>query len=208
MKSGINKNSLPVDEQPAPVSDIQLLAGLRDGDESLIDLLYRRYYVMVLRMVMSNSGTEEEAQDVYQDTILVLHDNVKKKDFTLSCGLQTYVYAVARRLWLKQLRRAGRFLLMKEEEERDVVDASAGVEEFLEKEADIARMQDGLVKLGEPCATLLTDFYVRSLNMDEIAEKFGYTNADNAKNQKYKCLQRLKRYFFEKAEAEERRVTE
>jgi hypothetical protein len=32
--------------------------------------------------------------------------------------------------------------------------------------------------------------------MDEIAEKFGYTNADNAKNQKYKCLQRLKRIFF------------
>jgi hypothetical protein len=34
--------------------------------------------------------------------------------------------------------------------------------------------------------------------MDEIAEKFGYTNADNAKTQKYKCLQRLKKYFFEK----------
>jgi hypothetical protein len=33
--------------------------------------------------------------------------------------------------------------------------------------------------------------------MDEIAEKFGYTNSDNAKNQKYKCLQRLKKYFFE-----------
>jgi hypothetical protein len=34
--------------------------------------------------------------------------------------------------------------------------------------------------------------------MEEIAEKFGYTNADNAKTQKYKCLQRLKKYFFEK----------
>jgi hypothetical protein len=33
--------------------------------------------------------------------------------------------------------------------------------------------------------------------MDDITEKFGYTNADNAKNQKYKCLKRLKKTFFE-----------
>jgi hypothetical protein len=32
--------------------------------------------------------------------------------------------------------------------------------------------------------------------MQEIAASFGYTNADNAKNQKYKCLMRLKKLFF------------
>jgi len=31
--------------------------------------------------------------------------------------------------------------------------------------------------------------------MVEIAGDFGYTNADNAKNQKYKCLMRLKKIF-------------
>jgi len=33
--------------------------------------------------------------------------------------------------------------------------------------------------------------------MVEIAAGFGYTNADNAKNQKYKCLMRLKKLFRE-----------
>jgi hypothetical protein len=32
--------------------------------------------------------------------------------------------------------------------------------------------------------------------MPEITEKFGYTNVDSAKNQKYKCLMRLKKLFF------------
>ena len=32
--------------------------------------------------------------------------------------------------------------------------------------------------------------------MTDIAAEFGYTNADNAKNQKYKCLMRLKKLFF------------
>ena len=50
--------------------------------------------------------------------------------------------------------------------------------------------------LGEPCRTLLEDFYIKASSMQDITEKFGYTNADNAKNQKYKCLMRLKKMFF------------
>jgi hypothetical protein len=38
---------------------------------------------------------------------------------------------------------------------------------------------------------------MHSQSMEEITEKFGYTNADNAKNQKYKCLKRLKKVFFD-----------
>jgi hypothetical protein len=57
-------------------------------------------------------------------------------------------------------------------------------------------MNESLDKLGEPCRSLIRDFYLNKMNMDDLAEKFGYTNADNAKNQKYKCLQRLKKMFF------------
>jgi hypothetical protein len=32
--------------------------------------------------------------------------------------------------------------------------------------------------------------------MQDLTAEFGYTNADNAKNQKYKCLVRLKKLFF------------
>jgi predicted DNA-binding protein YlxM (UPF0122 family) len=51
--------------------------------------------------------------------------------------------------------------------------------------------------LGEPCKSIIEDFYIADLSMEEISVKFNYTNADNAKNQKYKCLQRLKKLFFE-----------
>ena len=52
------------------------------------------------------------------------------------------------------------------------------------------------MKLGEPCNTIISDFYLYDASMQDICEKFGYTNPDNAKNQKYKCLVRLKRIFF------------
>ena len=57
-------------------------------------------------------------------------------------------------------------------------------------------MDVAISKLGEPCKSLIEAFYLQKKNMQEIADDFGYTNADNAKNQKYKCLMRLKKIFF------------
>jgi len=81
-----------------------------------------------------------------------------------------------------------------------------GVEETVQVEDDIELheqqngefqvMEKALLSLGEPCKSLLEAFYLQKRNMTEIAGSFGYTNADNAKNQKYKCLMRLKKLFF------------
>ncbi len=179
-------------------TDGQFMDGLRTGSNEVLNALYKKYYNLVLKLIVNNSGSEESAQDIYQETVIVLYENAQKPGFELNCQLQTYIYSVAKRLWLKQLKKNGKTFLLKEEEENEVVDVSDGLEEHLSRESDIERMNQSLSELGEPCATLISDFYVHRLSMDEIAEKFGYTNADNAKNQKYKCLQRLKKYFFDK----------
>jgi RNA polymerase sigma factor (sigma-70 family) len=179
-------------------TDNQFIDGLRSGNSELLSALYKKYYNIVLKFIVNNSGTEEAAQDIYQETVIVVYENVQKEGFILNCQLQTYIYSIARRLWLKQLKKNGKIFLFKEEEENEVVDVSSDMDEHQAKESDIERMNKSLLELGEPCATLIKDFYVHKLNMDEIADKFGYTNADNAKNQKYKCLQRLKKYFFDK----------
>ena len=64
------------------------------------------------------------------------------------------------------------------------------------KEDDLKLMNISLEELGEPCKSILYDFYIAKLKMEKIAQKMQYTNAANAKNQKYKCLQRLKKIFF------------
>jgi hypothetical protein len=64
------------------------------------------------------------------------------------------------------------------------------------KDAAFAIMDRALNSLGEPCKSLLEGYYLNKKGMQELASQFGYTNADNAKNQKYKCLMRLKKLFF------------
>ncbi|MBX3165231.1 MAG: sigma-70 family RNA polymerase sigma factor [Bacteroidetes bacterium] len=184
-------------------SDLEFVEGLRCGDSHVLNALYKKYYTIVLKFIVNNSGSQEAAQDIYQETIIILYQNVRKPEFELSAQLQTYIYSIAKRLWLKQLKKNGKTFLFSENQEEDVMDVSEDMTEYVQKEMDIEKMNKSLQELGEPCATLIKDFYVQKLSMEEIADKFGYTNADNAKNQKYKCLQRLKKYFFDKTNVEQ-----
>jgi RNA polymerase sigma factor (sigma-70 family) len=195
---GINSNKALMSKAGAQLTDEQFLHGLRIGNDEALNALYKKYYNIVLKLVVSNSGTSDEARDIYQETVIVLYENVQRPQFELNCQLQTYIYSVAKRLWLKQLKKNGQTYLMKEEDEAGITDVSEDIGLHQQKENDFEKVEQSLQSLGEPCATLIRDFYLNQLSMDEIADKFGYTNADNAKNQKYKCLQRLKKYFFDK----------
>jgi hypothetical protein len=75
-------------------------------------------------------------------------------------------------------------------------DVKDDVGRFEEEELKFGKLSGAIDSIGEPCRSLLTDFYFKGLSMQDIAVKYEYTNAENAKNQKYKCLQRLKKLYF------------
>lgn len=175
------------------LTDEELLMGLADGSDSALQQLYRQYFPMVLHFVTSNSGSEDDAKDIYQEALIVVYEKVRAGSLELQCQLKTYLYSVGRRLWLKQLAQRGRYMISDTEQSVRVDDDMTDHEE---RDRQFELMTESLDRLGEPCRTLLEDFYIRHLSMQAITDKFGYTNSDNAKTQKYKCLMRLKRLFF------------
>jgi RNA polymerase sigma factor (sigma-70 family) len=182
---------------PTEISDQELLIGLKEGDNRAINRLYKLYFPSIQRMIISNSGSDDEAKDIFQDAVMVLYDKLIQEKFELNSKLNTFLYAVSRRLWLKQLSSKG--LPARSTDISDFEDILK-VEDDIEKheimESNFAQMSVALKQLGEPCKTLLNNFYIADMSMQEIKDKFGYTSTDNAKTQKYKCLQRLKRLFF------------
>lgn len=179
----------------ASEADLKTVNGIALGDAAALETLYRDYFPMVLNMVIQNSGTEDEAKDVFQEGVIVLYDRIKQGDFELSSRLKTYIYSVCRRLWLKQLGGQGR-MFYDVEHYAETIPVEDDLARHKERDDQMMLMEQALEELGEPCRTIIQDFYMRNLSMQEICEKFGYTNADNAKTQKYKCLQRLKKLFF------------
>lgn len=176
-------------------TDNDIILGILNNSTTVLNYLYKEYYPMALKLVLNNNGTEEEAKDVYQESIIILHTKIKNGDFELSSKLKTFIYSVCRRLWLKKLNHRGRQTENIKDYE-DFIPVENDLEQHEEKDKQFNKMHDALENLGEPCKTIIEDFYIRNMSMQDICEKFGYTNADNAKTQKYKCLQRLKKMFF------------
>jgi RNA polymerase sigma factor (sigma-70 family) len=181
--------------------DELIVSEIRKKNQIVLRELYKTHYPMIVHLVCSNSGTEQEAKDIYQEAVMAFYERVQQPAFVLTCKIKTYLYAVARRLWLKKLAEKKRFSTSLSDGNIEEVETFFGVEDEMadihEKEKRLKRMGSSLEGLGEPCRSIIEDFYVSDLSMEEISAKFGYTNADNAKNQKYKCLQRLKKLFFE-----------
>ncbi len=173
----------------------QLLEGLAANNREVIEAIYRDNYPMVQAFILNNNGNGDEARDIFQEAMIVLFEKAVSGSLELNCQLKTYMYSVCRRLWLKRLQQLQRYgSLVEHVEETVMVDED--LEQHEKHNADFIMMETAMGKIGEPCKSLLDAYYIQKKNMQEIAADFGYTNADNAKTQKYKCLMRLKKIFF------------
>ena len=167
-----------------------LLEGLALKDGSVIEAIYRDNYPMIQSFILNNNGNSDEARDVFQEAMIVIYEKAVSGTFELNCLLKTYLYSVCRRLWLKRLQQLQRYVNLVEHVEETVV-VDEDLEAHDKHNASFQIMEAAMNKIGEPCKSLLDAYYIQKKNMQEIAADFGYTNADNAKTQKYKCLVRL-----------------
>jgi RNA polymerase sigma factor (sigma-70 family) len=179
----------------SPIDEKALLTGLAASDKKAVETIYQENFNMVQALIINNNGSADDAKDIFQEAMIVLYEKVRSGSFELNCQIKTFVYSVCRRLWLKRLQQQNRY-----SDPGDSMESVVAVEEDLEaheqRNAEFDMMEKAINNLGEPCKSLLEAYYLQKQNMQLIASRFGYTNADNAKTQKYKCLVRLKKIFF------------
>ena len=179
----------------ADLNEQALLKGLANNDSKAVEALYQRHFSMIQHFVLNNNGSFDDARDVFQEAMIALYEKVQSNSFVLTCQIKTYLFSICKHLWLKRLHQIGKYSspLLVEEESISVEDDLVA---FEKQDAAFAIMDRALHSLGEPCKSLLEGYYINKKGMQELAKDFGYTNAGNAKNQKYKCLMRLKKLFF------------
>ncbi len=150
--------------------------------------------------MVKGGADEADVSDIFQEAMVVLYEKAGEPGFKMTCSIGTYLFAVSKNLWYKKLEKQGRQPGIISDDgnflEETLTDTETDVDAHREKENHFLMLDRALEQIGEPCRSLLKAYYHHDRNMQEIAAEFGYTNSENAKNQKYKCLTRLKKLFF------------
>ena len=164
------------------MTDQEIFEQICQGDERALAELYTKYYRMMTKLVISNSGTEDEAKDIYQEALVVFWQKAVSGKRGLTSKISTYVYSICQNLWRKELDRKRRL----SNEEKDGVEYSN-----YDQEERARIIQEGINDLGETCRNVLMFYYFDGLSMQDIADKLGFANTNTAKTKKYKCKKKL-----------------
>jgi RNA polymerase sigma factor (sigma-70 family) len=183
-----------------PPADSVLLQCIALGDRQATALVYQEYYPTVMHWILNNGGNDVDSADIFQEGMVVLFEKARNEDFRLTCRIGTYLFAICKHLWFKKLDQRKNYpsALPASTEGDEEIDWAYedDIEVHEEREEHYQQLDAALESLGEPCRSLLRAFYTLDKSMQEIAAEFGYTSPENAKTQKYKCLTRLKKIFF------------
>jgi RNA polymerase sigma factor (sigma-70 family) len=171
-------------------SDEMLLPALKKQDEQAIKYIYHACWPMILQLVKVNNGNEDEAKDIFQESMLDFLEKLWNGNLVLTCKIQTFIYSICRNKWLYHLRGKQKFV-----DVEAYIILEKPMEELPEERAGLPndeQIRMAITALGEPCQSLLIGFYYKGLSMELLAKKLNYKSANVVKQQKFRCKDRLK----------------
>jgi RNA polymerase sigma factor (sigma-70 family) len=173
------------------ISDEQLLDSIRNGDDSVLSYLYEKNVRMIMKYIIQNSGTENDATIILQDALVIFWEKARREDFVLKSKISTYLYAVAKKKWLQELTYRKRHTTLEYVSENP--GNSQGIDDTMEEEELSEIVKRSMRQLSKLCQQILAAFYYEEKSMQEISKSLGLANEDVAKSKKYQCKKELER---------------
>lgn len=173
------------------ITDNTLLEKLKAEDNASFQVLYKFYFPPVSSYVRKNMGNTSDAEDIFQEAIIVLLEKVRHPDFVLTSSLKTYVYSIAKNLWLKRLR-DNKLITVNEFEKYQHESETFSIELVTEK-TKAEKVNSWITKITINCQRILKAIFYYRESMDSVMEKMKWKNKHVAANQQYKCIQQLKK---------------
>lgn len=168
---------------------------LQDGRQEKAFARLYKYFPKVEKHILINSGSKEEALDIFQDALVLLYQKVNAGEMSADVKIDGFLINSCRLLWSNELRK--KKVRNGDDSSLGGLKSEADDKDHFEQEEKFNIIDNALKKLGNKCRKLLELFYYKSLSMDEIAKEFGYKTVKSAKVQKYKCMESARKLALE-----------
>lgn len=178
------------------ISDIKIINGIRNQDDFILNWLYDNYLQTIKKHVLNNNGSVDDVSDVFQDTIIVLYNQIESDSLNLTTDLKGYFFGIARNVWSAQLRKKQRTV----ELEIDLPD-----EDETEEQSDpvLERIVSRVFSKLKPDQQMILTLFSDGLSYEEIAIKMNLKNEVYARRKKYLSKESLIELMKEDPEYQE-----
>ena len=174
-------------------SDESILQGLKEKRTDCILYLYQNFFPLTKSIVEKNSGNFEDAEDVFQDGIIVLFEKISSGPLILNCSLKTFFYSICRNIWMQRLDRKWRLLYQDEIVTEAAQEYEAIPLEINEEKLEKTRLyQVHFLSLPSDCQKVLSMF-ISKMPLKKVAQVMKYKDENYAKTRKYLCKNLLRK---------------
>ncbi|MCB0641664.1 MAG: sigma-70 family RNA polymerase sigma factor [Phaeodactylibacter sp.] len=174
---------------PKPSSEtVDYLEGIRRGDPQVVEQIYKSYHQAIIQLVTKYKGSVEDAQDVFQEGLVLIFQKARQPDFQLTSSFFTYFYAVCRNIWSNHMRKKSFGEVSLTDDMKSMVQGEDP--EFLEQNEQYTLYRQKFLELNEECRELL-GLFLKKVSLKEIAGKMGISSIGYAKKKKFKCKEKL-----------------
>ena len=174
-------------------SDEAIAEGLRLRSDLIIRYIYQEYFPMIKYLITNNNGNEEDAEDVFQDGLVVVFKKIRARELVLTCSFRTYLYSVCRNLWLTKLKKRNRYVSeFSDYEDFEQIAYTKNQQQDEAEQEKFGLYQKHFYTLGEDCKKVLL-LFMKKMPLKQIASEMGYKTENYAKTRKYLCKEELKR---------------
>jgi len=149
--------------------------GLLQNNSSIIESIYKKFVPKIKNYIRTNSGDDDQAQDVVQEVLITIYNQAKTSSLQLTCPFDAYFFLLCKRRWLNELKKSSNkevTLLDDNVSTYESVQEMAFQTETFDKKQSL--FDEMFQKLGEKCQEVLKLSFTTK-TMEEVAEKLNVT---------------------------------
>jgi DNA-directed RNA polymerase specialized sigma24 family protein len=150
--------------------------------ETFFMALYKKAFPAVARYIARMGGSMEEAQDLFQDALVIYYEKITSAQAELIVSENAYLLGISKRLWLQRYRAMSKNQPLNDFEMEAVADEQPAT----------GKLMHYLETAGKKCMDLLKAYYYDHLPVADVAALFGYSGTHSATVAKYKCLEKVR----------------
>jgi RNA polymerase sigma factor (sigma-70 family) len=178
----------------ASYNNEELLGGILRNNSLILRYIYKTYFHKIYSFVTNNRGDAGEANDIFQEAIIVIYRKLKKDSLLMgNNSFETYLFSICKLLWLKQLQYRKESIVKVDDMDHFSNQIIADdLSELIHKNERYKLYQDHFQKMGKDCQKILQLFFEK-VAIKQITELMGYSSDSYTKKRKHQCKEYLVR---------------